>query len=236
MRIKGFQGFSTQIGETWYSRGPALLCASPVLLSMHPIIMSSLSLSSESDDSSSSGHGTRDQDDQSVTEPAPRSTREEYQSYAALVHSIDIGDTLIAKRIIATHTQHVNVPGKATNRATTSSQWPLHTSDLAKLHDPDALEESILAFASAYIRDNNLVLPRLAHAKGDDQSLRGMVDLDETLPSLLPDIMSKVDRLLNNLAVMRPPAVKKKRRDMKPMGWSAVLSAEMLGSRNADQG
>jgi hypothetical protein len=204
MRIKGFQGFSTQIGETWYSRGPALLCASPVLLSMHPIIMSSLSLSSESDDSSSSGHGTRDQDDQSVT----RSTREEYQSYAALVHSIDIGDTLIAKRIIATHTQHVNVPGKV----------------------------RLPAFASAYIRDNNLVLPRLAHAKGDDQSLRGMVDLDETLPSLLPDIMSKVDRLLNNLAVMRPPAVKKKRRDMKRMGWSAVLSAEMLGSRNADQG
>lgn len=204
------------------------------LLSVLSLDMSSSSSSSESGDSSLSGCEADNREDAAEALLSLRPTREEYLSYTAIVHDIDKGDTLLAKRIIATHNQQTNASDTADAEASISSRWPLRPTDLSKLHDPDGLEESILAFASAYIREHRLVLPRLAHSMDDDQLDRNVIELDEILPSLLPDMMSKVDKLLNNLAVMRPPAVRTKRRDLKPMGWGAVLSAGMLGYGNDD--
>jgi hypothetical protein len=147
-----------------------------------------------------------------------------------LVHNIDKGDTLVAKRIIATHISlkdGLEVESQSFGSAS-SSTWPLQPEDLTKHHDVDGLEESILAFASAYIREHDLILPRHQQFKDDDLDTR-VDDLDEILPNLLPDMMSKVDKLLNNLAMMRPAAFKKKRQSMKPMSWSSVLSAGLLG-------
>jgi hypothetical protein len=146
-----------------------------------------------------------------------------------LVHNIDKGDTLVAKRIIATHISHkdgLEVESQSFGSAS-SSTWPLRPVDLSRHHSADSLEESILAFASAYIREHDLILPRHQQFKDEDLDTR-VDDLDEILPNLLPDMMSKVDKLLNNLAIMRPAAVKKKRQSMKPMSWNTVLSAGLL--------
>lgn len=170
--------------------------------------------------------------DKSPEPETPRPTQQDYQSYTALVRNIDKGDTLIAKRILATNDQLRNftVDEEVLAQTIQSSAWPLQISDLPST-DPNALEDSVLAFASSYIRQNNLVLPR--HHQHNVST--GLEDLDEIIPDFLPSMMETVDQLLDNLAVMRPAAVKKKRTTMKPMNWTSVLSAGVIGGAPVDR-
>jgi hypothetical protein len=194
---------------------------------------SSLRLSSPSDSSrgSSSQPDDGDAGETSLEPETPRPTQQDYLSYTALVRHIDRDDTLIAKRIIATDNQLRNwtVAEEVVDQYVQSSAWPLQSSDLPQT-DPDVLEDSILAFASAYIRKNNLVLPRQAQS----QEFASLEDLDEIIPDFLPGMMETVDQLLDNLAVMRPAAVRKKRTTLKPMNWTSVLSAGMIGGAPLD--
>lgn len=194
---------------------------------------SSLRPSSPSDSSGSSNYQPEDGEtaNASLEPETPRPTQQDYQSYTALVRHIDHGDTLIAKRIIGTNDQLRNfiVDEDVLSEYVQSSTWPLQLSDLPP-SDPNSLEDSILAFASSYIRQNNLVLPRQHH----HGSSTGLEDLDEIIPDFLPGIMENVDQLLDNLAVMRPAAVRRKRTSLKPMNWNSVLSAGMIGSTPLD--
>ena len=167
----------------------------------------------------------------SLEPETPRPTQQDYQSYTALVRHIDKGNTLIAKRIIATNDQSRNftVDPEVLPQYINSSTWPLQSNDLPP-SDPSSLEDSILAFASAYIRDNNLVLPR--HQQHGSSA--GLEDLDEIIPEFLPGMMETVDQLLDNLAVMRPAAVRTKRTTLKPMNRNSVLSAGMMGTASLD--
>jgi hypothetical protein len=194
---------------------------------------SSLRLSSPSDSSRDSSIQPEDGTARngSVEPETPRPTQQDYQSYTALVRHIDKGDTLLAKRIIATNDQLRNftVDPEVLPQYISTSTWPLQSSDLPP-SDPSSLEDSILAFASAYIRDNKLVLPR----QQQHGSSAGLEDLDEIIPDFLPGMMETVDQLLDNLAVMRPAAVRTKRTTLKPMNWNSVLSAGMIGTASMD--
>jgi len=194
---------------------------------------SSLRLSSPSDSSrGSSSHPEGDDAPNQSPDPEPlRPTQQDYQTYTALVRNIDQADSLITKRIIASNDQARNTTADedVIARYVQSSLWPLQASDL-RPSEPNALEDSILAFASSYIRQNNLVLPRQSHHEGST----GLEDLDETVPGFLPDIMESVDQILDNLAVMRPAAVRKRRTKLKSMGWKSVLSAGMIGRTPLD--
>lgn len=175
-----------------------------------------------------------------------RPSQKDYESYATLVRHIDKGDTLTAKRILAarsfekeasgpiTVTQQVEEEGasltKKRGKAAAggpSTSWPLRPSELG--HHPggakSVLEDAILAFASAYIRQEQLVHPRHNNAELTTE----VVELDELFPAFLPNVIDKVNSLLDNLAAMRPAAQPKQRRQMKPMDWRSVLSAGMLG-------
>jgi hypothetical protein len=204
---------------------------------------SSLALSSPSVSSAGSSRlstgSLRDEDDQPQVEP-PGPTRQDYQTYTALVRNIDKGDCLVAKRIIASNDQIRQLRSSADadqevseHKQVLSSRWPLQLADLPP-SDPDSLEDSILAFASAYIRQNNLVLPR--NLDVDSATGSGLEDLDEIIPDFLPGMMESVDQILDNLAVMRPAATRKKRSTLKPMDWRSVISAGIIGGHPLDQG
>ena len=231
MTMEGFQFISTTQEQENHVIQRIDLSA-PDLLNHH-LLMSSRSssfrLSSPSDSSRDSSIQPEDgpASNGSLEPETPRPTQQDYQSYTALVRHIDKGNTLVAKRILATNDQLRNfiVDPEVFPQYINSSTWPLQSSDLPP-SDPSALEDSILAFASAYIRDNNLVLPR-QHQHG---SSAGLEDLGEVIPGFLPGMMETVDQLLDNLAVMRPAAVRTKRTTLKPMNWNSVLSAGMIGT------
>jgi hypothetical protein len=201
----------------------------------HPMSSRSSSLRLSSPSDTSRDWSIQPEDDiaenGSLEPETPRPTPQDYQSYTALVRHIDKGNTLLAKRIIATINQLRNfiVDPEILPQYINSSTWPLQSFDLPP-SDPTSLEDSILAFASAYIRDNNLVLPR----QRPHGSSAGLEDLDEIIPDFLPGMMETVDQLLDNLAVMRPAAVRTKRTTLKPMRWNSVLSAGMIGSASLD--
>lgn len=203
---------------------------------------SSLGLSSSSNSSVRSSilsdEDPNDPEFQPAVEP-PRPTRQDYQTYTALVRNIDKGDSLVAKRIIASHDQLRRLHNSTDDtqdlpeyRQVLSSTWPLQLADLPP-SDPNSLEDSILAFASAYIREHNLVLPRQSN---DNATTSGLEDLDEIIPDFLPGMVETVDQLLDNLAVMRPAATRKKRSTLKAMDWRGVISAGMIGGDPLDQG
>jgi hypothetical protein len=203
---------------------------------------SSLGLSSPSNSSVGSTRLStrtlRDGENEPPIEP-PRPTRQDYQTYTALVRNIDKGDCLVAKRIIASndqirqlHSSTDDTQEVLESKQVLSSTWPLQLADLPP-SDPDSLEDSILAFASAYIRQNNLVLPR---DLDNNMTASGLEDLDEIVPDFLPGMMETVDQILDNLAVMRPAATRKKRSTLKPMDWRSVISAGIIGGHPLDQG
>jgi hypothetical protein len=189
-----------------------------------------------SDTSRASNSGSKEENgnDDIPESQAPRPTQQDYQTYTALVQNIDKADCLIAKRIIANHddssktVENGNEVNEKRNGQDLSSLWPLQQTE-SHLVNPDSLEESILAFASAYIRQNNLVLPRRQESQLSATPDLGLEDLDEIIPDFLPGMMETVDRLLDNLAVMRPAASRKKRAELRSMDWNSVLYAGMIG-------
>lgn len=180
-----------------------------------------------------------------------RPSQRDYESYTTLVRHIDQGDTLVAKRILAVRPSerqpspslaHLNGEvleedqpaaikirhGKGGRSKGLSSAWPLHPPDLDQQPGDEAnsITDAIMAFASAYIRQNQLVHP---HQRSGPESTE-LVELDEVLPSFLPSMMDKVDSLLSSLSMMRPADSAKGRERMKPMGWESIVSAGMLSS------
>lgn len=172
----------------------------------------------------------------------PRPTRTEYADYAAIVRAIDKGEHLIAKRILdareedrtedaASPVETIKKGKKKTAPKRSSTAWPLQPAELGDQGDTGQgdhwLEDSIMAFASAYIRQHRLV-PPLHDATEAQGPTNGLEGLDEVVPQFLPDIMDTVESLLDTLATMRHAATRTKRDLFKPMGWEQVMTAGVL--------
>lgn len=190
-------------------------------------------------DTSSRRNGVRDEDEdllnavQEIQSP-PRPSRIDYESYTALVRNIDKGDNLIAKKILAIRAsapeaQQDNTSGQSEAEGSTT-RWPLQPGELGDTNEVEALEDSVLAFASSYIRQNRLHLPRQEGLRrSTDLDTTDLDELDERIPAFLPNIIDQVDSLLDNLATMRPEGSSRNRQQMRPMGWENVISAGLLG-------
>ena len=185
---------------------------------------------------------------QELQSPPPRPSRIDYESYTALVRNIDKGDNLISKKILAIRASEPDPPrnnlGQDDPTENLSSEgsttrWPLQPGQLGQLNEVVALEDSILAYASCYVRQHNLILPRqegLARRPDLDLELdvnldletAELDDLDERIPAFLPNMMDLVDSLLDSLATMRPEGTRRKRQMMRPMGWESVVHAGVL--------
>ena len=188
------------------------------------------SWSSSGSEPSSRRSDNDDEDDellnavQEIQSP-PRPSRIDYESYTALVRNIDKGDNLIAKKILATRACEPE-PG---SESSTTTRWPLQPGQLGEFNEVESLEDSILAFASSYIRQNRLIRPRQeAFSTTVDLDSTDLDELDERIPAFLPNMMDQIDSLLDGLAVMRPEGSSRKRKQMRPMGWESVISAGML--------
>jgi hypothetical protein len=102
-----------------------------------------------------------------------------------------------------------------------SSRWPLMVEEIP--HPPSTIQESVLAFASAYVRQHRLSVPQ-------DSILRHPSDTDEPTfhANLVPSTMEAIDRVLVSLAGMRPVGKKRARKDMGCMDWQSVLAASSV--------
>ncbi|WWD07849.1 hypothetical protein V865_005956 [Kwoniella europaea PYCC6329] len=126
-----------------------------------------------------------------------------------------------------------------------SIKWPLSTAELDKQSQQkggigiDSLEDTVKSFAMSYIRLNGLKSPYTdcKQSKGEgEESLSAQIfdpDLEQEIESNLPDDFIKstkkyLNRMLMNLAVIRPADIGKKRRLMGTIDWMGVLSAASL--------
>ncbi|WVQ69081.1 uncharacterized protein L199_007293 [Kwoniella botswanensis] len=124
-------------------------------------------------------------------------------------------------------------------------KWPLSTAELDKQSEKDggigidSLEDTIKSFAMSYIRLNGLKSPYTDHKQSQgegEESLSNQIfdpDLEQEMESSLPDDFIKstkeyLNRMLTNLAVIRPADIGKKRRQMGTIDWMGVLSAASL--------
>ena len=192
-----------------------------------------------SSESESSTHDDEDDDllnaVQQIQSP-PRPSRTDYESYTALVRNIDKGDNLIAKKILAIRASEPEGHAGDHDRAETDPQseeyttrWPIQAGQLGDGNEVEALEDSILAFASAYIRQNELTLPRQeVFRKQTHLDTEDLDELDERIPAFLPNVMDQIESILDSLAMMRPEGSSRKRQQMRPMGWESVISAGVL--------
>jgi hypothetical protein len=210
-------------------------------------LRSSRSGSQSSSSSSAGSHGEDDGLDAFFANYRP--SHKDYESYTTLVRHIDKGEKLIAKRILAARPseQEGTIGGDVaedqdeepreksnsrangrTNVSNLSTAWPLRPADIGHqaAEATIVLQDAILAFASAYIRQHQLVHPRQQlDVEGESTT---MADIDGLIPAFLPNVMNKVDSLLNSLASMHPAAQPKRRAQMRPMGWGSVISAGVL--------
>lgn len=155
----------------------------------------------------------------------PRPSKIDYESYTALVRIIDKGDNLIAKKILATRASEL----EPNSESSTTTRWPLQAGQLGEFNEVEYLGDSILAFASSYIRQNRLILPRQeSFSSRTDLESMDLDELDERIPAFLPNMMDQIDTLLDGLSAMRPEGSSRKRKQMRPMGWESVVSAGLL--------
>ncbi|WVQ78444.1 hypothetical protein IAT38_000530 [Cryptococcus sp. DSM 104549] len=102
-----------------------------------------------------------------------------------------------------------------------ATSWPV---GLASQGTPPSLEEVITSFASHYIRLHNLSLP--SGATTADR------ELDDDNPLIPDDLVASTTVFLNEtlvrLAGARPPKVRKKRSEMRPMDWVGVMDLASL--------
>ncbi|KAK8846812.1 hypothetical protein IAR55_005900 [Kwoniella newhampshirensis] len=103
------------------------------------------------------------------------------------------------------------------------TRWPLPPSDLPT-YIP-TLEETIVTFASTYIRENRLFLPSLVSESEDDDPYPLLP------PSLVPSTIRMINQILVNLAGVRPAETKKRRKTMSTMDGSAVLNIASMDSK-----
>lgn len=176
-------------------------------------------------------------------EPA-RPTRSEYAAYAAMLGNLEArAESRLAQRLVAPmpsrsskrlqalalssllpdgdellQTHRRSSRDRIPRHIELSTRWPLAPSQLPC--PPLDLNEAILSFAHAYIRQNKLILPEHEHTI--DQEVEQYPPLPETLVS---STRQMVNQTLVSLAACRPPLSRKRARKMEPMGWKAVLGA-----------
>lgn len=102
-----------------------------------------------------------------------------------------------------------------------SARWPLMVEETP--HPPSTIQESVLAFASAYVRQHRLSVRQ-------DSILRHPSDTDEPTfhANLVPSTIEVIDRVLVSLAGTRPVGKKRARKDMGCMDWQSVLAASSV--------
>lgn len=102
-----------------------------------------------------------------------------------------------------------------------STRWPLMVEEIPDL--PSTIQESILAFASAYVRQHRLSVPQ-------DSILRNPSDTDEPTfhANLIPSAIEVIDRVLVGLAGTRPVGKKQTRKVMGCMDWQSVLASSSV--------
>jgi hypothetical protein len=102
-----------------------------------------------------------------------------------------------------------------------STRWPLMVDEIPD--PPSTIQESILAFASAYVRQHRLTVPQ-------DSILRHPSNTDEPTfhANLIPSTIEVIDRVLVSLAGARPVGKKQTRKDMGCMDWQSVLAASSV--------
>lgn len=102
--------------------------------------------------------------------------------------------------------------------------WPNAVDEL----DPSdtTLQDAITSFATLYIREKRLILPKLGKDGDNDRQI------DPILPgNLISSTIVILDEILVNLAGVRPPNVQKKRKEMNALDWEGVLDvASMIPS------
>nr|XP_031857432.1 uncharacterized protein CI109_007159 [Kwoniella shandongensis]KAA5524504.1 hypothetical protein CI109_007159 [Kwoniella shandongensis] len=98
-----------------------------------------------------------------------------------------------------------------------NTRWPLSPSELP-LSTIASLEEAIINFASAYIREHHLSLPSREHS----------MTVEDDTPLLPPSLVQSTTRMLNqalvNIAGVRPAVVKKRRKAMMAIDGAGVLN------------
>ncbi|XAO22806.1 hypothetical protein I312_101580 [Cryptococcus bacillisporus CA1280] len=105
--------------------------------------------------------------------------------------------------------------------------WPRAIEELEPLSS-SSLQDAITSFATSYIRKKHLVLPKL----GEDEHEHEDRQIDPILPgNLVSSTVEMLDKVLVNLAGVRPPNVQKKRKEMNVLDWEGVLDvASMIPS------
>jgi hypothetical protein len=177
----------------------------------------------------------------SSTEDAQKPSRSEYTAYNLLLRELSAQhEPGLAEWLALAKTQRASsfnpdippsrqstvVPSPASRHPADlealSTRWPLSPDELSA--PPADLQEAILDFTQAYIREHRLVLPRVAVSK------------DVTIPAILPPrlVLSSVEmvnEVLVGLAGMRPPETAARRRSKAGLGWQGVVgSAAVISS------
>ncbi|WVW78635.1 hypothetical protein I302_100595 [Kwoniella bestiolae CBS 10118] len=124
-------------------------------------------------------------------------------------------------------------------------RWPISIKELDKQNQKnggtqvDSLEDTIKSFVISYIRSNGLKSSYSTNkhdsVEGEESLSNGILDpdLEQEIESTLSDDLFNsakdfLNRLLVNLAILRPADIGKKRRQMGTIDWMGVLGAASL--------